>query len=59
LNSQAGSAIWTPGTTVLGVVTQLLGSNAAEAALTGMAPAAANPIDSAAALTSVVTTRRV
>ena len=44
---------------MLGVVTQVLGSNAAgAAALAGMA-AAAHPIESATALTSVVTTRRV
>jgi hypothetical protein len=45
---------------VLGVVTQLLGSNAARAAaLAGIAPAAAHPVDSAATLTSAATTRRV
>jgi hypothetical protein len=58
VNTHAGSAIWTPWTTLLGVVTQLLGSNAA-AALAGIGPAAAHPIDSAAALTSAATTRRV
>ena len=45
---------------MLGVVTQLLGSNAAAApALAGMTPTAMHPIDSAAALTSVATIGRV
>jgi len=45
---------------VLTVVTHLLGSNAAgTTALAGVALAAAHPIESAAALTSVMATRRV